>query len=205
MIHGKSSQNYEHLGKYISALFLLDPKVPFLRVTHDKDSPVLTLRNTLGELTWWDDQLRYIEFMSGVQSNKAQKFVWFWAWTEWEDEDKYQAWADWAPFSHLKDITYKQINQTLYRVEYNYSDLSFDRILGIFTDFKNETLLMAAHSKEWPENLIIYEVGRPVSVDKYSFVDWKLLGQNEYTVYVFDFIQNIRNIFQIQYLGQRLL
>lgn len=81
IIHGKSNSDFEHLGEYISALFISNEGTPFLEIlekpSESKSKPTVSL-GVFDSMAKED----FIGFMGGMsaQSGTSQDIFHLWVW-----------------------------------------------------------------------------------------------------------------------------
>ena len=177
-IHGRSTEDYEHLGKYISALFTFDKKVPFLQVMQSRNKSITRaappfLNITIGSKFYIPESEintekgERIDSMGAILSVIAEEVHWY---SFSIKESKIEGVGSVYLYVHAGirnigkiakfqsegfwegdvDVKNDKYPRLVFEnpLKYNKSDVEYKDIIGVFTDYESETIGLVAYAND---------------------------------------------------------
>ena len=164
MIHGKSADDYQHLGKYISALFLYNTVLRLL-LPMTMTAPFYMFRNvSIGQITPLENN-SFIDYMGGLQKVKGEKQYFLWIWIrKLENERKYKYLRDTGEWTTIRDSRSKGTleelqTQTKFQIEFiSYDLVDYENIIGLYSNASDGNVYMVANPKKSAHKTMIYQI-----------------------------------------------
>ena len=177
IIHGKSADDYQHLGKYVSHFFsynqvlrllqlkISNPKLPFYVMPH---LALNALQDCIANFTPEDVHDHFVDHMGGMQIEteygRRQYFIWIWI-RDLKNERKYKYLRESGVWREDPTKTLEQMQfDTKFQIDsISYDLLRYKNIIGIYSNTTSKQIYLVAHPNRDPNMKALYILSKYMS------------------------------------------